>query len=610
MLKHEEMIENVHRRIAQYEEEKKMKHSTFKNIISAIKPKTKKEETKTSEDGYIEVVSGTERIETSHRMLRMVSAIAAGAVLVTGIGATGLLLNKNKPQKSSETDNSTISTEAEETTQLTNEDNGKVSPFGDMGKANLSLSILHEDISFDDYEDYSSATYDRLAKFMNSLDWGEGTDIEPIDIPDFYKYEGEGYIISWNKADINYSVVVLDNETVYYIVQKCQPNNGYFDYNYIESHIYKIDYAAFDAGVKDILSQNVSDKGEYLSQRDLMKYFDGEFLYAELYLEKNGSSEIVTPEKESTKKALEGFLENDFMHMLKKGGPADNESSEKDYTIVRYYKTGDDTERRETYFITNNGSVSLCAYVITNGDSIPQVPVNFSIDVKEFDAALNDVLSGKNDAKYADKPKHETENKNDTEKQEITQPTTEKQKTYDRPSEGISPNEKEQENAHPTEVTTENTTAVTTEPDPCLTDFYGDNYDTRRPQVVIYDDVDTDKYEAIASYKTHDNDILDAFVADKLPGYLNEWSEDYRYIPINKTYFIVRIYKNSRGNIQRDSYSIYDRGSATFLSYEYSDEYTGEPEWWPAGAENYTIDFAAFEKELEKCLKNAKSDTK
>ena len=101
--------------------------------------------------------------------------------------------------------------------------------------------------------------------------------------------------------------------------------------------------------------------------------------------------------------------------MLKKGGPADNESSEEDYTIVRYYKTGDDTERRETYFITNNGSVSLCAYVITNGDSIPQFPVNFSIDVKEFDAALNDVLNGKNDAKYADKPKHETEKKNDTE---------------------------------------------------------------------------------------------------------------------------------------------------------------------------------------------------
>ena len=33
MLKHEEMIENVHRRIAQYEEEKKMKHSKIKNIL-------------------------------------------------------------------------------------------------------------------------------------------------------------------------------------------------------------------------------------------------------------------------------------------------------------------------------------------------------------------------------------------------------------------------------------------------------------------------------------------------------------------------------------------------------------------------------------------------
>ena len=590
MLKHEEMIENVHRRIAQYEEEKKMKHSTFKNIISAIKPKTKKEETKTSEDGYIEVVSGTERIETSHRMLRMVSAIAAGAVLVTGIGATGMLLNKNKPQKSSETDNSTISTEAEETTQLTNEDNGKVSPFGDMGKANLSLSILHEDISFDDYEDYSSATYDRLAKFMNSLDWGEGTDVEPIDIPDFYKYEGEGYIITWNKADINYSVVVLDNETVYYIVQKCQPNNGYFDYNYIESHIYKIDYAAFDAGVKDILSQNVSDKGEYLSQRDLMKYFDGEFLYAELYLEKTGSSEIVKPEKESTRKALEGFLENDFMHMLKKGDSADNESSEEDYTIVRYYKTGDDTERRETYFITNNGSVSLCAYVIANGDSIPQFPVNFSIDVKEFDAALNDVLSGKNDTKYADKPKHETENKNNTEKHEDVQPTTEKQEQQTT----AAPDERQEqqipENTEPATVSEEND-----EPEDRRDIFL-----SAKTGVYIWDKND----KLIASPKTHDFAALNTFSKEKLDPFLDmgipvptdieaqDWAVEYN---------ILRKYIDKDGKLKYSNYYIHKYGHMLVYYYEFENG-----EWWPYGSDGCGIDYAEVKAMLDEVLESSK----
>ncbi|WP_303797299.1 hypothetical protein [Ruminococcus flavefaciens] len=590
MLKHEEMIENVHRRIAQYEEEKKMKHSTFKNIISAIKPNTKKEETKTSEDGYIEVVSGTERIETSHRMLRMVSTLAAGAVLVTGIGATGLLLNKNKPQKSSETDNSTISTEAEEITQFTNEENSKVSPFGDMGKANLSLSILHEEISFDDYEDYSSATYDRLAKFMNSLDWGEGTDVEPIDIPDFYKYEGEGYIISWDKADINYSVVVLDNETVYYIVQKCQPNNGYFDYNYIESHIYKIDYAAFDAGVKDILSQNVSDKGEYLSQRDLMKYFDGEFLYAELYLEKTGSSEIVKPEKESTRKALEGFLENDFMHMLKKGDSADNESSEADYTIVRYYKTGDDTERRETYFITNNGSVSLCAYVITNGDSIPQFPVNFSIDVKEFDAALNDVLSGKNDAKYADKPKHETENKNNTEKHEDVQPTTEKQEQQTT----AAPDERQEqqipENTEPATVSEEND-----EPEDSRDVFL-----SAKTGVYIWDKND----KLIASPKTHDFAALNTFSKEKLDPFLDmgipvptdieaqDWAVEYN---------ILRKYIDKDGKLKYSNYYIHKYGHMLVYYYEFENG-----EWWPYGSDGCGIDYAEVKAMLDEVLESSK----
>ncbi|WP_294413043.1 hypothetical protein [uncultured Ruminococcus sp.] len=590
MLKHEEMIENVHRRIAQYEEEKKMKHSTFKNIISAIKPNTKKEETKTSEDGYIEVVSGTERIETSHRMLRMVSTLAAGAVLVTGIGATGLLLNKNKPQKSSETDNSTISTEAEEITQITNEKNSKVSPFGDMGKANLSLSILHEEISFDDYEDYSSATYDRLAKFMNSLDWGEGTDVEPIDIPDFYKYEGEGYIINWNKADINYSVVVLDNETVYYIVQKCQPNNGYFDYNYIESHIYKIDYAAFDAGVKDILSQNVSDKGEYLSQRDLMKYFDGEFLYAELYLEKTGNSEIVKPEKESTRKALEGFLENDFMHMLKKGDSADNENSEADYTIVRYYKTGDDTERRETYFITNNGSVSLCAYVIANGDSIPQFPVNFSIDVKEFDAALNDVLSGKNDAKYADKPKHESENKNNTEKHEDVQPTTEKQEQQTT----AAPDERQEQQIP------ENTEPATA---PEETDEPEDSRDvflSAKPGVYIWDK----NGKLIATPKTHDFETLNAFSKDKLDPILDMSIPVPTDIDLQGNmpeYDILRKYIDTDGKLKYSNYYIYGYGHMMIYYYEFE-----RGEWWPYGYDGCGIDYAEVKAMLDEVLESSK----
>jgi hypothetical protein len=501
-----------------------------------------------------------------------------------------MLLNKNKPQKLSETDNSTISTEAEEITQFTNEGNSKVSPFGDMGKANLSLSILHEEISFDDYEDYSSATYDRLAKFMNALDWGEGTDVEPIDIPDFYKYEGEGYIINWNKADINYSVVVLDNETVYYIVQKCQPNNGYFDYNYIESHIYKIDYAAFDAGVKDILSQNVSDKGEYLSQRDLMKYFDGEFLYAELYLEKTGNSEIVKPEKESTRKALEGFLENDFMHMLKKGDSADNESSEADYTIVRYYKTGDDTERRETYFITNNGSVSLCAYVIANGDSIPQFPVNFSIDVKEFDAALNDVLSGKNDAKYADKPKHETENKNNTEKHEDVQPTTEKQEQQTT----AAPDERQEqqipENTEPATVSEEND-----EPEDSRDVFL-----SAKTGVYIWDKND----KLIASPKTHDFAALNTFSKEKLDPFLDmgmpvptdieaqDWAVEYN---------ILRKYIDKDGKLKYSNYYIHKYGHMLVYYYEFENG-----EWWPYGSDGCGIDYAEVKAMLDEVLESSK----
>ena len=124
MLKHEEMIENVHRRIAQYEEEKKMKHSKIKNIFSAVKPNTKGEVNKNNEDGYIEVVSGTETVKRSSSLLRMVSTFAACAVLAGGIGTTGFLMHRqSKNQPSSETDNVVATTTAASET---------LCPFGDF----------------------------------------------------------------------------------------------------------------------------------------------------------------------------------------------------------------------------------------------------------------------------------------------------------------------------------------------------------------------------------------------------------------------------------------------------------------------------------------------
>ena len=611
MLKHEEMIENVHRRIAQYEEEKKMKHSKFKNIISVIKPKTNKEETKRTDDGYIEVVNSSERIDTSHHMMRMVSTIAAGAVLVTGIGATGFLLRNNKPQKSADSSNNVISTEAEVTTEAAKAEPepGRISPFGDFNKISFSFGVFQIDYS-NDYGYYSSETYDRLASYINSFEWGDGTEISSNDIPNIYEYEGKGYSINWRKADIYLSVYILEDGKAYFIKDQCQPDGGVFNYITVESMVYDIDFAKFDADVKDILSTNVSDMGEKLSDRDLMEFFEGEFISAEINNDKDNKSERIFPESEATRRALEAFLRDDFMHMLKKAAPADKALGETKYTIVRYYKSSETTTRRETYFICDDGSVNLCPYELIGENSIPIPPVDFTIDYNEFESKLNEVLSGKHDAEFADKSEANKEPEKKDEKQEATQPTTEK--VYDRPTNGGSSGEATQKNTEPTERSTENITAENNEPDPNLTDFYGDNYDTRRPQVVIYDNLDTDMHKEIASYKTHDNDILDAFAADKLPLMLNEMpDEDFYYYynqEIKREYFIVRIYKNSRGNIQRDSYGIYDRGSATCLSYEYTDEYSNKLEWWPAGAENYIIDFKEFEKALQECMKNAELD--
>ena len=55
-------------------------------------------------DGYTEVVSGTERISRRNNIIRVVSAAAACAVLAAGIGTTGVLLHKNHRSQLADSD--------------------------------------------------------------------------------------------------------------------------------------------------------------------------------------------------------------------------------------------------------------------------------------------------------------------------------------------------------------------------------------------------------------------------------------------------------------------------------------------------------------------------
>ena len=140
-----------------------MKRAKSNNDISDIMKKSPK-----GEDEYIEVVNSTERIESSHRMLRIVSAIAASTVLITGIGATGYLLYKNKSQNSSLSEEEVVSlTQAAETTETSEAetDSNSVAPFADFRQIYFGIYELNNY----DFPVYSDATYDKLAIFLNNL---------------------------------------------------------------------------------------------------------------------------------------------------------------------------------------------------------------------------------------------------------------------------------------------------------------------------------------------------------------------------------------------------------------------------------------------------------
>ena len=279
MLKHEKMIENVHRRIAQYEEEKKMKNSKFKNIFSTTKSNSQNEVNIPDEDGYIEVASGTERIMFSNRMMRIVGTVAACSVLAVSIGATGVLLNKNSEKRSTISEEEVVYTEApEEVTEtpvykLT--DNGTIAPFIDFNQISFGIGRINNY----EYIGYSDETYDKLTVFLNTFNWGEGMNISE-ELPDFDNYEGNGYMINWRKGDVWFYVYVTEDGKAYYYMTKCVPDGNNFYYPISGSVVYDIDYEVFDKGIKDIQSNDVPDTSEYISKTERIYLTQGEFLNA------------------------------------------------------------------------------------------------------------------------------------------------------------------------------------------------------------------------------------------------------------------------------------------------------------------------------------------
>ena len=209
-------------------------------IISACQESAEKNITqKKHNDDFTEVVSGTERVSSRGRMIRMVSALAACAVLAGGIGATGALLHKHSRSQFA---NSELSQSAQ-----------AVSPFGDF-----STFEFRFDAGDGKYGQYSTEIYARLADCLNRVDWGDELEEYETRTAD-QDVEGQTYDIKWTMGDtppVSCDLHIANDGFVTYS-ESMMDETGAQKIIIENSRCYKIDFDTFSADVLEILAQDV-----------------------------------------------------------------------------------------------------------------------------------------------------------------------------------------------------------------------------------------------------------------------------------------------------------------------------------------------------------------
>ena len=221
----------------------KMPEDMKARIINACEAAEKKRPDTSDNDGYIDVVSSSERVNPGSRIIRTISTVAACAVLVGGLGAAGVFLHN---QRSAHIPGAGMIDETE----------CKSLTFVDFSTLEYRF-----DAGDGKYGKYTAETYAKLSDFLNKFDWGapvekpEGRDID-ADV------EEPVYDIRWTRG--NTPPVECDLHI---------SNDGYVSYQESmmdfetggqmplteNSKWYKVDFDAFDRGVQAILAEETTE---------------------------------------------------------------------------------------------------------------------------------------------------------------------------------------------------------------------------------------------------------------------------------------------------------------------------------------------------------------
>ena len=322
-----------------------------------------------NDDGYTEVVSGTERVAPGRNIVRTISAIAACAVLLAGIGTTGFLLHR---QKGNEFTDSGV----EMTTVTTEPVTGKISPFGDFRKFDYTFNA-----GIACYGKYGPGSiYNRFADFFNNFDWGEDTKEikDPIVLNDY------DFSISWDVNNIVSWLFIAKDGYVIYTEDKYDDN---FD-KIIESNkrSYRIDYDAFLNGYNEIVSIE-----EHITQSDVDSLISGEMTSVELLDQDNNT--LYSSKNGEDKEKLGEFLKNDFVPMLLVNMPVTDYDSDYSKYMIKYEFRDNDNETRNLQFsILENGVVCYSTYT----DKDPTGVGSYYIDVDELSSKLEELGAHRN----------------------------------------------------------------------------------------------------------------------------------------------------------------------------------------------------------------------
>lgn len=210
-----------------------MKERIIKNCESAEKTKFTCTD---SDDGYIELASGTDRVDTQNRIVRLICAIAACAVLVAGIGTTGVLIHRQNTKLIG----SDVNDEAYRI----------MSPFGDF--STLPFRLFTDDGK---NGNYSAETYEKLAAFLNGFDWGEELEEDETRT---YEQDAKGpiYSINWFEGNRTNHIYIANDGFVSYI--EYQPSDNIYkdSLDVVEQKYFKIDLDSFGTSIEEILAQD------------------------------------------------------------------------------------------------------------------------------------------------------------------------------------------------------------------------------------------------------------------------------------------------------------------------------------------------------------------